>query len=113
MTDFKDVIKKIKEGIEDLSTLEVVNFKGKITIGKNAKAMEFKFSKILEDVSATGKLQITACTYVELDGDVKVFYDTDITKSEIEAHNQMVDIAKNNRQAVVDLFKDAIISTLD
>jgi len=40
---------------------------------------------------------------------MKVFYDNDITNAEMEAHHNLVDSARQNRQAIVDLFKDAIL----
>ncbi len=39
---------------------------------------------------------------------MQVFYDTDITQTDIDAHLTLVDTARKNRQAMVDLFKDAI-----
>jgi hypothetical protein len=50
-----------------------------------------------------------ACTYVAIDGDTQIFYDNEITEIERNAHHALVDIARQNRQAIVDLFKDVIV----
>jgi len=107
---FKGALNKIAEGIQDLSSLEVVTYNGKITIKKDASEDPPKtFSAIIKQAKSEGDFKITACTYVELDGDTQVFYDNDITAAERDAHHNLVDIARQNRQAVVDLFKDTIL----
>ena len=50
-----------------------------------------------------------ACTYVAIDGDMQVFYDNDLTEIERNAHHALVDMARQNRQSIVDLFKDVIV----
>lgn len=111
MADFKQALEKIAEGIQDLSSLEVVTYKGTIAF-KSDTAVPEKFNDIIKAARAEADFKITSCTYVELDGDTRVFYDKDITPAEVEAHNDMVDIARQNRQAVVDLFKDAILNLI-
>ena len=108
--DFKNVLSNIAEGIKDLSSLEVVTYKGTISIGSGAGgAVPDKFDTIINNAKAQAEFKISACTYVALDGDTKVFYDQEITAVEMDAHHDLVDIARQNRQAVVDLFKDSII----
>ena len=107
MGKFTEALDKIADGIKDMSSLEVVNYKGTIVV--QADNVPGDFNSILDNAKNQGDFKINACTYVELDGDMKVFYDKDITQTEMEAHQEMVDIARDNRQAVVDLFKDAIL----
>ncbi|MCP4622902.1 MAG: hypothetical protein GY850_05160 [bacterium] len=109
-SDFKNVLSNIAEGIKDLSSLEVVTYKGTISIGGGADGVvPDKFDNIIKNAKAQPDFKISACTYVALDGDTQVFYDQEITPAEMEAHHDLVDIARQNRQAVVDLFKDAIL----
>ncbi len=109
-SDFKNVLSNIAKGIEDLSSLEVVTYKGTISIEGGADgAVPDNFENIIKNAKAASDFKISACTHVALDGDTKVFYDQEITPSEMDAHHDLVDIARQNRQAVVDLFKDAII----
>ena len=108
-SDFKNVLSNIAEGIKDLSSLEVVTYKGTISIGSGADgAVPDKFDNIIKSAKAQPDFKISACTYVALDGDTKVFYDQEITAVEMNAHHELVNIARQNRQAVVDLFKDTI-----
>ncbi len=107
--DFKNVLSNIADGIKDLSSLEVITYKGIIAIESGGDgAVPDKFNTIIENAKMQADFKIAACTYVALDGDMKVFYDQDITSADMEAHHELVNIARQNRQAVVDLFKDAI-----
>jgi hypothetical protein len=110
MGKFSEALDKIAEGIKDMSSLEVVNYKGTIQI--EADNVPADFSTILSLAKSQGSLTVNACTYVELDGDMKVFYDKEITQAEMDSHQELVDIARESRQAVVDLFKDAILSQI-
>ena len=112
MGTFKDAFDKIADGVADLSSLEVVTYKGQITIDSSG-AVPTNFDDIIKMAKAEANFQITACTYVALDGDMRVFYDKEITGKEIEDHRGQVEIARTNRQAVLDLFKDAILKQLD
>ena len=107
MGKFTGVLDKIAKGIEDMSSLEVVHYKG--TIKAAAVNTDADFKTILDSAKGEAGFKITACTYVELDGDMRVFYDNEITQAEMDAHNALVEVAKSNRQAVVDMFKDAIL----
>lgn len=111
MSKFSDALDKIAEGIQDMSSLEVVTYKGSINIQSDG-AVPDKFDVIIGNAKSQADFQITACTYVELDGDMKVFYDKDITPAELSAHHDLVETARQNRQAVVDLFKDAILKAI-
>ena len=108
-SSFKNVLSNIAKGIEDLSSLEVITYKGTIAIeGAAGGVVPDKFEKIIENAKAQATFKIAACTHVELDGDTKVFYDQGITQVEMDAHHDLVDIARQNRQAIVELFKDAL-----
>ena len=107
---FKSALSGIAAGIQDLSSLEVVTYKGKISIKKDATGdPPKKFDDIIKKAKSEGDFNIMACTYVAIDGDMQVFYDNDLTEIERNAHHALVDMARQNRQAVVDLFKDVIV----
>lgn len=112
MSTFQEAFEKIKEGIQDMSSLEVVTYKGKITIASDGAVPE-NFDDIIEKAKGEANFKILACTHSALDGDMKVFYDNEITTTQIEAHHKLVESARQSRQAVVDLFKDAITSALE
>jgi hypothetical protein len=107
---FKTALSGIAAGIQDLSSLEVVTYKGKISIKKEAtEDPPKKFNDIIKKAKSEGDFNIMACTYVAIDGDTQIFYDNEITEIERNAHHALVDIARQNRQAIVDLFKDVIV----
>jgi hypothetical protein len=107
---FKTALSGIAAGIQDLSSLEVVTYKGKISIRKEAtEDPPKKFNDIIKKAKSEGDFNIMACTYVAIDGDTQIFYDNEITEIERNAHHALVDIARQNRQAIVDLFKDVIV----
>ena len=108
--DFKSALSGIAAGIQDLSSLEVTTYKGKITIQKESTDdPPKKFDDIIKKAKSEGNFSILACTYVAIDGDTQIFYDNEITETERNAHHALVDIARQNRQAVVDLVKDLIV----
>ena len=110
MSSFSDVFDKIAEGIKDLSSLEVTTFTGKIDIA--AQGMPADFDAILAGAQATAGFQIAASTKCALDGDMRVFYDTNLGREEKEDHRALVETAQQSRQAIMDLFRDAITSAL-
>ena len=56
--DFKNVLSNIAEGIKDLSSLEVVTYKGTISIGSGADgAVPDKFDTIIKN--ANGSMETT------------------------------------------------------
>ncbi len=107
MSSFKQAFDSIAKGVEDLSSLEVVSYKGTISI-KSEEPCPDTFDSILENARSQADFKIMACTTSKLDGDVKFFYDQDITKSDMDAHLQMVDAARKNRQGFIEMFKEAI-----
>ena len=112
MSKFKEAFDSIARGVEDLSSLEVISYKGTISI-KAGDAYPETFDKILDNARAQADFKIMACTTSELDGDVKFFYDKDMTKSDMDAHLQLVEAARKSRQGFVDMFKDAIGSAIE
>lgn len=107
MGAFKDAFDKIGNAIQDITTLEVISYKGSIKVTAGG-AYPGDFDAIMTQATASADFKVNACTRSQLDGDMQVFYDTDITQTDIDAHLALVDTARKNRQAMVDLFKDAI-----
>ncbi|WP_300460472.1 hypothetical protein [Desulfobacula sp.] len=107
MSAFKTAFEKIGKAAEDMASLEVVSYKGRITVTAD-KAHPINFATIIKGAAADAEFRITACTKSELDGDTQVFYDKEISQEEMDAHNGLVEAARSNRQAMVDLFKEGI-----
>lgn len=113
MASFKEALDKIAEGLKDLSSLEVVTYKGSIDIqGVELKLHGDMIESVLNNAKARADFKLLACTYFELDADTTVFFDKDITAEERAAHQVLVESALSKRDAVVALFKDAILKQL-
>lgn len=111
MASFKDAFDKIAEGLEDLSSLEVVTYKGVIKLDANDVGA-MSFDDILKNAKAQAGFRILACSKSQLDGDLRTFYDENVTPAEISAHNQLVDSAAAKRAAVVQMFESAILKQI-
>ncbi|MFN7725200.1 MAG: hypothetical protein ACK5QH_09035 [Rubrivivax sp.] len=111
MSSFKDVFNGIANAIQDLSTLDVVTYKGRIDITAQG-VVPTSFDEVLKQAQAHGQFRVLASTTAALDGDTKVFIDQDATEGEVAAHQQLVDSATAKRLAVVQLFETAIANTL-
>ena len=107
MGTFKDAFNNIAKGLEDLSSLEVVTYKG--TINLTTLSDGAKFDDVLKNAKAQGDFRIIANTKSQLDGDTRAFYDTNATAAEIEAHNALVDSATEKRAAVIKIFESLIV----
>ena len=113
MASFKDALDKIAEGLKDLSSLEVVTYKGTIDINAvDLKLGGDMIAAVLANAKTKADFRLLACTYFELDADTTVFFDKDITADERAAHQVLVESALSKRDAVVTLFKDAIVKQL-
>jgi hypothetical protein len=113
MADFATVLGNIAKGLADLSTLEVVTYKGKI----DATAVNISLSgdmmgTVLQNAKTNANFKLLACTYFELDADTTVFFDEGISVEERTAHQALVDAALAKRDSIITLFKDAIVKGL-
>jgi len=107
MGAFENAFEKIGKAFEDMASLEVVSYKGRIKItAENVDKVSFQ--EIINQCSAHADLRVTACTLSLLDGDMQAFFDKEITLEEMEAHLSLVETAQDNRRAMVDFFTEAI-----
>lgn len=109
---FSKAFGKLAAALEDFSSLEVTTYKGEVKITGNA-AVPKDFDTILAKAKSQANFKILASSKSRLDGDLTTFYDHDITNDEKSAHNELVETAKSNRAAVIDLFKTAIDKDLN
>lgn len=101
---FKDAFKKIGEGVKDASSLDVVTFKGSVEAELTGSNMPKTFEKVL-DLAAQNtaiKVRLLASTQAKLDGDILTYFDSGISPEEAAAHNALVEVAQQNREAVID-----------
>lgn len=117
---FQDTIDKIaddiKKAVKDLASLEVVTYKGEIAVKAN-QTITNPFESIVDAsnnnvTNAKCDMKVVACTHCDFDGDMKIYYDKNITREETDAHNQMVEAGTKNRQAIVDMVIKAVGSAI-
>lgn len=110
MADFQKVFNNISEALTDLTSLDVITYKG--TIKLEATDAKVDFDALLTKARAQADFKLLACTQAKLDGDMTVFYDKDATAADITAHNQLVDTATEKRAAVIKVFESAILNVI-
>ncbi|GAA5173200.1 hypothetical protein GCM10025771_00160 [Niveibacterium umoris] len=111
MPSFKEAFEKIADGLEDLSSLEVVTYRGTIKI-EATDVTALSFDKILQNAKAQAGFRVVASTKSRLDGDTRAFYDDNATASDIAAHNALWDSASAKRAAVVQIFESEILKRI-
>jgi hypothetical protein len=101
---FREAFKKIGEGLKDASSLDVVTYTGSIETDLDATKMPQDFHQVLA-LAATNtsiRVKLIASTQSRLDGDILTYLDSGITPEEASAHNDLVELAQQNREAMVD-----------
>lgn len=107
----KNAFKKLKEGIEDLSELEVQTYTGTVsaTINEQAKDNIIDWVQLFKDAEAEGKVVLAAATKIKADGDTYNFItDAEVPTSVLEAHQTAVEAGNQVRENIIDLFSDLI-----
>ncbi len=104
---FKTAFENIGNALSDFSSLEVTTYKGKVNISAT-DAIPNGFDSILENAKAEANFRLLASTKAHIDKDTVVFHDEDITPEEEASHNELFEIATENRLAIVQMFASAI-----
>lgn len=108
MALFKNAMKKIAEGVADMSSLEVTTFSGSVVIKSTTKVDSFEQVFTAAKGNQTVNMKVLASTKVNLDGDVTTFFDADIDASEKAAHNQLVAEASENRRETIEMVREIV-----
>ncbi len=102
---FQTAFESVRDGITDLSQLNVRTFTGEIVVtaakleGKDATLAGF-----LKEATQQGKLTVVGYTNMKIDGDVDQFISATAAESAIAAHNNAVQAGQASRAATLDLF---------
>ncbi|MCW9052817.1 MAG: hypothetical protein OQJ91_10995 [Motiliproteus sp.] len=100
---FRDAFKTIGEAVTDMSSLDVVTYKGSIEAELSGNKMPENFQDVLNLAGTSEvKLKLLASTQMKLDGDILAYSDTAITPEEAEAHRDLVELGQENRLATID-----------
>lgn len=102
--------KKLKDGVADLTSLEVRTFTGTITGNIVAgTGGGFDWDQLIQQANTDGStINLVASTKIAFDKDTDQFYADDITADMKEAHLTAVEASKNARLALLELAKSLI-----
>lgn len=108
MSLFATAFENIGNAVKDISSLDVITFKGTVNVTSTTELDDF--DKILAAAKSNQNvdLKLLASTRVKLDGDVTVFYDQNISDAEVASHEKLVSEAAENRKETVLMIKDIL-----
>lgn len=102
-TGIEGALASIKDAVVDISSLEVITFRGSITgIVKD----DLEWDKLMTKATAgSGQLKVALATVIDFDCDVRTFVADDAPPPWIiEAHQAAVKAGLESRRAVLDLI---------
>lgn len=111
---FKKLISNIGDAIQDAATIDVTTFTGDFTYKThqvlNNGADKVKITNILKNMTVNSQtdLQLVAHTHVEIDSDAATIVKSNLTTDDedlLALHQEMLESAKESRQAVIDMVK--------
>lgn len=106
---FQDTFNKIKEGIGDLTELNVRTFTGEIAASvDNLPDKGLTIGQFLQQANVNGEIQVVGFTDMKIDGDIDQFITSGPYQSAINAHNSAIQTGQQSRKAMLDLFADMI-----
>lgn len=106
---FQDAFNKIKDGIGDLSQLNVRTFTGEIDATvDNLPGKGVTLEAFLQAANVGGTVKVVGFTDMKIDGDVDQFITSSPLASVISAHNSAIQAGQQSRKAMLDLFTDVI-----
>src|SRR6185312_11072445 len=109
-----DWIKSIKDGVQDLTTLDVLTLTGTLTLtaGTGGKGTQLDPSQLFESLQAqtvdSSKLEVVALTHKEVDLDATTFIAKDADKDLLKIHSDMVQASEEGRMAFLKALGDLL-----
>lgn len=115
MADLSTTFKNIKDGVTDLTSLDVVTLTGQIKVQTDS-TNKVDLGKIYEELSkqaakTDSDIAVVAFTHVSLDRDAVQFVQSGLSEEEkalVGSHVQMVTAAQEARLAMIRTFKDLV-----
>jgi hypothetical protein len=105
---FQEAFQTIKDGIGDLSELNVRTFTGDMSVAA-VNVSKVKLVELLQQGGADLQVKVVGITNMKIDGDVDQFItSSDVPAMAITAHTAAIEAGQKSRQAMFDLFTDAI-----
>jgi hypothetical protein len=109
MSVFQTAFDKIATEIGDLTSLDVVTFKGSINSTLTGDNMPKDFESVLKLAGQNNAtVTLLASTQTKLDGDILAYFDSAIKPEELAMHNELVKLGQENRKSTIELFRNII-----
>jgi hypothetical protein len=106
-TKFEEALKKLKDTVCDLTSLEVQTYTGDLNVGVDLEGDSTDFEKILSQVKAAGTLKLVYVTKINFDGDGIVLVPETAAPDHIQqAHSAAIKAGQEVRQGLLTLFSD-------
>ncbi|HDZ26270.1 hypothetical protein LCGC14_0910960 [marine sediment metagenome] len=108
--EWSDILNSVKNGIEDLATLEVLTLTGDVTTSIIA-GDKVAWAELLEKVQAgSGEIRLVAATKMMIDSDVIQFVAGTASDQPnlLRLHDAAVQTAQENRRAVIDFVRTVL-----
>ncbi len=106
----KDALSKLNDAVQDLTSLHVQTYTGRVAVDLDAVAQN-GFTSVRDAVTAAeadpnGEIRLVAEAYYQFDGDSYNFLTSDdITPGALDIHKAAVEAGIKTRQGLVELFK--------
>lgn len=113
----KEVWKSFENGVEDLTTLDVVTLSGSIDLtgtqpagaGLELKKLPELIEKAIKGGSTSVSVKVVAFTHVEGDLDTTHFVQSDANASLLDAHTEIVKSAHDARNGFLRMLKELVV----
>lgn len=111
----RDAVKKLDEMFDDLSSLHVQTYTGKVDFDLDPTGPDDDRTRVdrlrdaVTSIPAGGAVQLVAEAYYQFDGDSYNFLTSeDVPAKALDLHNSAVEAGIKTRQALLELAKDAL-----
>ncbi len=109
----KDAFAKLKDGLQDLGSLEVRSFSGDVSAFLNQAAGNQDFQKLFDKALKDGVISLKIYTRLDADGDSDHFLsDTGIDQTMADSHVAAFQMGQEIRRGYIELFKDLANRTI-
>ncbi len=115
----KNAIEKLKNAVDDLSSLEVITITGslmtkKVGTGANQSTVIDWKSAITESKKTSGTVELVLATEIRADGDATMFIrEKEIPQHMLDAHQKAVDSGLQVRSDIIDFATSSVKGLLD
>lgn len=101
----KNVLEKLSEGVQDLSSLHVQTYSGFITFTPDANTRRKQLQDFINKPNPDSTIELVVETLINFDGDAYNFVSTNATDALKQAHKDALDSGIKTRQGIYALVE--------